>query len=181
MIPWHLKYRHSLGFAILCALLGIPFLLRTIAPTLEPYPAIILPAGAGKVSRSEGIFTFNRFEAIGIDAATGKEKQLNPSTLLRPIPVQYFHVIFDNNFGLGASPTRRIRFKYLRFPTINLKRRAANEVERSQAIKWIGDRLASEGCDPKKLILRRNRIGFDEAKRAATEPYSTNETVFRFD
>ena len=44
------KYKHIIGFFLLSAVLATPYAIKLFARRLEPYPAIIMPAGAGTVT-----------------------------------------------------------------------------------------------------------------------------------
>jgi len=84
----------DLGYTTrLSAFLLVPFAIRTLAPTLEPYPAVLLPAGTGTIKMTGGQIDLDRIAICGRAAGSDAWTRLSPSQFLNPIPPQFFPIL----------------------------------------------------------------------------------------
>ena len=91
--------------ALAAMLLG-PFAVRVLSNT-EPYPAILLPSGAGKIAVRGSEATFKHLTLYAHDSA-GHLVPIDPRRLLAPIPTHYLYAIAANDFGQREAPTQPI-------------------------------------------------------------------------
>jgi hypothetical protein len=92
--PWRIR----LLFIVLVPLLLFQLKLRT---DTEPYPAILLPSGAGLL-RSEGSFT--GFETVSTaQDSSGREYPLSTATLLDAVPTNYRLFVLQAGFGINRD------------------------------------------------------------------------------
>lgn len=129
----------SLRFSmILMILLIIPLFLRiSFGNFYEPYPAILLPSGAGKVPVQKDNFTVKYLELYSQDK-NGNWIKLNTHDLLYPIPVQYQSTIISNGFGLEKKANlgnRRIERILMKMRII--KNRDPSQRHISKANDWL--------------------------------------------
>jgi hypothetical protein len=117
------------------ALFGVPFYLRQADPSLEPYPAVLFPAGEGKLDIGGGVVAFQRIELLSLDPE-GESHELSPSEFLSPIPVQYWPGIATRGFGLVGKKHSR--------------------AELVETIQWLRARLAAAGRERDRAITVRS-------------------------
>lgn len=92
-----------IAYVLIISTLVTPFLLISrYGNSLEPYPAVVLPAGAFKISfvgDSSRIF----YKSLAGYALNGKLVSIPVAELLHPIPVHYAPGILASSFGLQGS------------------------------------------------------------------------------
>ena len=88
---------------LLAVCLFTPFALRTLSTRLEPYPAVLLPAGASRVRLNQSEVSFSR-TTLTCRGRDGNWQPLDVTRLLSPIPPWSFHDIVSNEFGLKSTP-----------------------------------------------------------------------------
>ena len=93
-----------LSFIMVIALV-VPFGLKKKSSYLEPYPAIIFPAGAGKINLNQSNITFNQSRLWG-KKPDGSWKQVRLKQFFSPIPIHYKGYIAGNSFGLKPRPQK---------------------------------------------------------------------------
>lgn len=93
---------------ILAAALCIPFAVTLLIT--EPYPAVIMPSGSGKLDLSDGTYQFVHYRAYGIDA-TGAKEPLDLLELTQAAHPQYLYVIFSNHFGLNRNSQKELKLR----------------------------------------------------------------------
>lgn len=152
--------RRQIAYKLCIALcLLIPFLLSEISPTLQPYPAILLPSGANTIYIEDNQVSFNRIELIAV-LPDRSEQLLDPTVLFAPIPQQYWPHIARLNFGLGAEKTKSISFGH--WTLMVRTRRAATDTEHAETIRWLRMQLARLGlADAVALNVRASLLTYD--------------------
>jgi hypothetical protein len=120
------NYRHTLFFLIIFVTTSIPFLFLNIkGPYFEIYPAIILPAGAGKVNSDHNDYQFNALQLYGLNSS-GDSIELNIDSFLYPIPRANLKSIIAQDF-------------FLHDILANI---------------WFGRKLNKQGCESNRFILK---------------------------
>ncbi len=160
------------------ALLVVPFGLRLLSPHLEPYPAVLLPSGAGVIPVDGDVVSFERLALVGVDAASGEEKELAPDAFLAPAPLQYLRAITGNHFGLETEREREVALRGLPFAIV-FERPEITDAERDEARAWLRARLRDAGCDDALLRVRRYRTHYDVAVREAKNEELVVEQRYR--
>ncbi|ESA36269.1 hypothetical protein N836_07970 [Leptolyngbya sp. Heron Island J] len=160
----------------LIILLGLilPFLLREVSNSLEPYPAVLQPSGATKISTSEGVLRFYKTEllAIGND---GTEQFLDPRQFFNTIPHQYWTHIARNGFGLSQPKSRSFSVGIWTLSATTILE--ASPEERIAALDWMKARLIElEMPETEKLRVQQVRTLFDIDKRMIIENEITEQT-----
>jgi hypothetical protein len=89
----------KIAFIVLVAVLLIQIPLRH-KYRLEPYPSILLPAGASVIS-DRGFIVFNQTKIAAI-ASSGKHYEVSIDELLSTVPAQYRNPIVERGFGLPS-------------------------------------------------------------------------------
>lgn len=150
-----MKSLFSLRFSLLLwVFLLLPLGIRSMSNgDLEPYPAILLPHGAGKVMIKEGIVGVGLVSLYGYDAY-GKLHKIDRAKFLSPIPPQYFDEIVKKNFGISTVNNRiqKIRLKF--FGERIVKKYASNPQDQKLAKLWLSNRLAEMGLSNSLLVIR---------------------------
>lgn len=86
--------RATLGIALI---LLVPELSRHIGASFEPFPAVLLPAGAGKLRLPDGKLTMKH---TLVEARRGGVwSEVDRARLLAPLPVHYFGEVVRADFG----------------------------------------------------------------------------------
>jgi hypothetical protein len=123
------------GRATLLIALGlvVPEYLRDSQRALEPYPAVLLPKGSGKLQVKEGKIHLRRTFASGV--RHGEWEKLDVGELMFPISEHYFLRLAGRDFGLKRS-----------------KHASPEQVTREQQTKnFFRARLAAQGFDTHKF------------------------------
>jgi hypothetical protein len=139
---------------LIALLLLVPEGLRSRAKTLEPYPAVILPAGAGTLRIKKGTVSINR--SYPTAKRHGEWEEVDVSQFLTPIAGHYFGRIAGRNFGLSGSPSA-----------------SPEERERiAQTRSWMKARLAAQGFETGEIRLMSQKvtIALSSGKRSASKP-----------
>jgi hypothetical protein len=127
----------------------VPFGLRLLAPRLEPYPAVLLPSGAGKIHVGDGRveFTSNQVWALSPDR---RWQRVDCRELLRPIPVQYLGMLVNNKFGLRDDVQAPVTLKKLglRLP---IGRPPATAEHKNVTKRWLAAGLSRLGLSAEVL------------------------------
>jgi hypothetical protein len=137
--------------AIVAGLLVVPFALRTLSSAVEPYPAVLLPAGPGKVPVSNGTAGFSVRSLLG-HRPDGSEAPLDPVTFLAPIPVQYLYALADSEFGQRTKRDGTITLRGLHV-TIDAPPPRPTASSRTAAAEWLRGKLTAAGLSPDALII----------------------------
>jgi hypothetical protein len=126
-----------------------PFALRLLAHRLEPYPAVLLPSGAGKIRVGDGRveFTSNQVWALSPDR---RWQRVDCGELLRPIPVQYLGGLVKNEFGLRDDVQASVTLKKLgvRLP---IGRPPATAEHQNVTKRWLAAGLSRLGLSAEVL------------------------------
>lgn len=153
--------------ALLLTALLVPFAVKLFA--VEPYPAVILPSGAGKLRIVDGCFQHNR-RAVFAECRDGSLEPVPPATWLDWTHAQHIGALFHQGFGLDTARRRVIGF-HGTTAVLAAYERAGNTPENVAACReWIGERL---GDDVVALVLRRSKV----TRRLESKEYVKEEVV----
>ena len=131
----------------------VPEGLRSYAKPLEPYPAVILPAGAGTIRITRGKVPTSRTFLTA--RRNGEWQEVDVDKFMAPIAEHYFSRIARRDFGLPgtrrASPAKQ-------------KRVAATK-------RWMKAKLAAQGFEAQQMRLMSERmtIALSSGKRASSK------------
>lgn len=138
---------------ILIFILSIPFCLRTFTG-IEPYPAVLLPSGAGTIEKINESITLPSKEFFGIDSS-GNWQKINMSVFLSPIPTQYLPVLLIHDFGLSidSSYYKSRRFKILKALHFINDDAATEREKRKEVEKWLKERLIKQKLNAHQIKI----------------------------
>jgi hypothetical protein len=132
--------------------LVVPEVLRALNGSLEPYPAVLLPAGAGKISLRDGGLPITR---IVLQAKrNGEWRQVDPAAFLDPMPVHFVGAIARAQFGLRSdvgAPNKPKKRLEVPPPTPNVA-----QIEQTQ--RWLRNKLRSLGYAPDALRVTKEEL-----------------------
>ena len=150
-----IKPLFSLKFTILLSIaLFFPFILRTLSSTLEPYPSILLPSGAGKINLKKEVIKVNNLSIYGYDFQ-GKLQKVDAVKFLAPIPSQYLYSIARNEFGLSTKTTEEIWIGgFGKSIKLDRKLKPINPENQKLAKLWLSDRLSQLGLSTSSILIR---------------------------
>ena len=118
----------------------VPESLRSFAKSFEPYPAVILPAGAGTIHINSGKVRVKRTFLTA--KRNGKWAEVDSSKFLAPIAEHYFGHISRRNFGLRTS-----------------KHASPRRLAKVQETKrWLKAKLAAQGFETQQLRLMEQKL-----------------------
>ncbi|HKY40419.1 MAG TPA: hypothetical protein VJN18_31010 [Polyangiaceae bacterium] len=128
--------RATLGFALCLVLPEIP---RALSGSLEPYPAVLLPAGAGKVRLPGGRATMKH---VLVEAERdGGWYEVDRAELLAPLPVHYFGEVVRGKFG----------FHDRKWHGLTAPPPAASPAQLRETKTWLRQRLSRMGFGEHRL------------------------------
>ena len=171
-----MKYPNVLYTALLSAFLVIPFTLRCFAPILEPYPAVLLPSGAGRIKAAEDQMDFVKTAIYGRVAGRETWTRLSPSKFLNPVPLEFFPPLAERYFGLSpvgpkASSTRV-------GPLLAINPRKVGDVEVRNVEQWFRGRLKGSGCEDNVLRITQEVVTVRRADGAELAVRYEHDNVF---
>ena len=136
-----------------------PFVLREVNNNFEPFPAVLQPSGASKVSTESGLIRFSRKELF-IVKSDGSTQEIDPDLFFKGIPNHYWSYIVENSFGLDE---RRVRSFSIGIWEITAATQLdASESEQNATLSWINSRLSKMGFkDVKGLRFQKTSSLFD--------------------
>ena len=163
------NHKHIIGAFLLLVLLGTPYAIFKIA-RLEPYPAILLPAGAGKILKKGNSFQFARTGIYGIDLVSGEWQRLDPASFLDPIPAHFLNAIIVNEFGLNPDLEFTVRFRGNLLPSFSYDNRSRlSEKNINDTKSWLRTRLSNHGSRDEMLLVRKVLISVNLKTREISE------------
>ncbi len=171
----------SLRFTIiLLFILFIPFCLRAILG-IEPYPAVLLPSGAGSIKKTGDQIVFNYKKLFALDNK-GEWTKIDPSRLLYPIPVQYLPNLTSNNFGFDVD-SPRVKSKTFRFLKMFhlTSERPKSEEDIREAKKWLKEKLISQHLNPSRIKFASYTQIISTRTGAVVENNIKNEKIVSLD
>ena len=154
------KYQYIVGFILLTVFLLVPFILRWYSPSLEPYPALLLPSGAHIVKIKDGSFSYNLYEIYGF-TKNGTKKKINTQSFLEPIPPYLIWNLVRHNFGL--------------------KRENLLAADRREAKQWFRQKLTKADCRADRFLLANVRYYISLDKRQLLKQETIHEKYFNLD
>jgi hypothetical protein len=167
---------------LLLTILLVPFLLRhRYGSTMEPYPAILLPAVATKDKVADTQFNA-RYKVLYGQLEDGTWRRVDERRLLYPIPVQYEGLILGREFGLkppepaGAAGIRNVlgRLGILR------PRRPTGE-DQAAAKRWVKEKLREQGFTRSVLKIAQREEVVAVPGGEIVEAKNTDEKIIHLD
>lgn len=149
-----MKCPNLLYTILLAIILVVPFLIRA-GPT-EPYPAVLLPSGAGKVNSTGQQIDSDRTAIYAKLAGHDAWIRLSPGELLHPVPVQYFPTLAQRYFGLVPTPHQILKLGFL---AIDTQPKISDEDVKG-AKQWLRQRLTETGYDDGVLRVTQEIVTF---------------------
>lgn len=180
----------SLSLLLACVLLP-PFLLRIAYPSLEPYPAVLLPAGAGTIAIGRGEVRFARVALWGRkDGDDLHWAMIDAEDFLRPLPAHFLNAVAGNSFGLNPAKNK------LRPLPTRLNSALESEVagilngylgekvtpaEVQSGKRWLGQKLSRFGYVSTEMRITLDELTFDIESREITAVENLHEDILRLD
>jgi hypothetical protein len=154
-------------------LLAIPLLLAQIPlrKITEPYPALLMPAGASLLRQGVPVDTVER--EIYIEDGAGRRQTIAAQDLLANVPTLYRPYLLGRGLGLlSERDVRRIRLGKGRALQLG---RPLEAHQAAETRAWLRARAMKLGfADPARLILLTRTI-FRQAERPSAPPIRTEE------
>ncbi|MCC0177964.1 hypothetical protein I4641_13350 [Waterburya agarophytonicola K14] len=174
-----MQYPNLLLTLGLSCLLFPPFLLKMLSASLEPYPAIILPAGAHQVDLDSTQVNFSRISLWGKQLPDNSWTRIDSEKFLEPIPHEYLTHIVNNSFGLKTSKKEADNALKKKFITILNNKITADEIEDTK--QWLRNQLTQLNCDSSELMVTEEKIAFDVSTGKIVSLKIINEKLFKLD
>ena len=92
----------------------------------EPYPAVIMPSGSGRMDLSDDSYTFHHYRAYGV-LDNGDNEAIDLLKLIEPAHRQYLYAIFTNQLGLHTHSTKEIKIRGTKWCIVNYQQRGATK------------------------------------------------------
>ena len=170
---------------LLAFILLPPFVLKTLKPHLEPYPAIILPSGANTVDVGVRDISFSRTNLWGKHEKDNTWTRIDLETFWPPLPSQYFGPIVRNSLGLKLGREGILKLpkgKILKLPQrINFLSNKVTPLEVQNAKHWWRQKLVRSGYASDEIIITSEKVKFDVETGKIIKIKRSHEEMFRLD
>ena len=176
----------NLSLTLLLAFILLPpFALKTLyGDLLEPYPAIILPSGAGKADVGAREISFKKTSLWGKYEKDNTWTRVNVETFLAPIPVHFLYAITRNSLGLKSAEERTIKLegRIIKLPQeIKILSKKVTPSEVKSAKHWWRQKLGQSGYASDELMITSEQVKFDIETGKIIEIKRSNEEIIRLD
>lgn len=162
----------AIRMVIAFCLIG-PFLLREADRTLEPYPAVLQPSGAYKVSTKDAV-KFRKKQLLAVEN-DGSEHEIHTDDFMGDIPSHYWSYVADSRYGLASEKERTVALGRWRLTLVTHKE--ASPTERKEALRWIHARLRAQGIDDAAIIRIREIDTFWDVQSGTEVKRETKEQI----
>src|SRR5260370_26309895 len=146
-----MKYPNTLYTALLSTVLVVPFAITFLAPVLETYQAVQLPAGGGRIKTTGDQLDLGTTTIYGKVAGRDAWTRLSLPEFLRPIPPEFSSLLVQRYFGL--IPVGPIANRTRVGVVITIDPRKVPEEEVKNAKQWLRARLKESGCEDNVLRI----------------------------
>ena len=153
-----MKNPNTVYTVLLFLVLVVPFAIAFLAPTLEPYPAVLLPSGAGTIKTTGDQMDLSRTSIYAKVLGNGSWTRLSPPQFLSPIPAEFFPPLAQRCFGLRPVEAAPYRTRVGVAVTINP--RQVDEKKIASAKQWLRARLTESGCEDSVLRITQEVVTF---------------------
>ena len=165
---------------LLSCLLIPPFVLKTVFPTLEPYPAIILPAGSDTVNIEDSKVSFVKTSVWAKPKDKAKSwSQIDSEKFLAPIPVYYLKYIVLTSFGFESKQLKTASVWKKKYDSILNNKITSEEIAETK--NWFGQKLNKSGYISDEFMVISEEITFDVNSGKIVLREKIDEKVFRLD
>jgi hypothetical protein len=172
-----MKYPNILWTTLLSGLLLVPFAIAFLAPTLEPYPAVLLPSGAGSIKTTGDQMDLSRTSIYGKVLGSGSWTRLSPPQFLSPIPADFFPPLAQRYFGL--RPVEAAPYRTRVGVVVTIKPRQVDEKEIASAKQWLRARLKESGCEDSVLRITQETVTFRRSDGAEIGVKNQDDKIFQ--
>lgn len=140
--------------------------MRKISGELEPYPAVIFPAGANLIDLDDPI-VFEEKKVFGFKEATGEQVPLDVQIFFPYMRNLHFSELIDNEFGLFPENVT-IAAQDEIFGNVKISYRTRTTLDEVQdAKKWIQEKLQKRGLSDSLIVVRNYHVTINVKKRKA--------------
>ncbi|MBV9873258.1 MAG: hypothetical protein JO025_00895 [Verrucomicrobia bacterium] len=171
-----MKYSNTIYTVALSIVFFVPFAVAFVAPTLEPYPALLLPSGAGTIKTTEDQMDFTRTSIFGKRAVGDSWTRLSPSQFLSPIPPEFFPSLAQRYFAL--RPVAPVPYRTRVGVVIKVNPRKVDEKDIPRAKEWLRTRLKETGCEDSLLRISQEVVTIRRSDGAELGVRNEDDSIF---
>lgn len=171
-----MKYPNTIYTVLLLLTLVVPFAIAFVAPTLEPYPAVLLPSGAGKINTTGDQLDLSRTSLYGKALGSGSWTRLSPPQFLHPIPAEFFPPLAQRCFGL--QPVEPTPYRTRVGIVVTISPRKVDEKEIARAKEWLRTRLKESGCEDSLLRISQEVVTIRRSDGAELGVRNEDDKIF---
>lgn len=171
---------HFLSLAAVAGVVVLPFALLKLHAALEPVPAILLPSGAYRADvRQTEVTSINLLAWARSREFPQEWTRVEPARLIAPIPVQSFHDIAQDGFGLTPTRPAPLWVRGIGHMVTRPARISDTDAEETRA--WLRARLETLGFGSDELRITRERQTIDKRTRRVLQQEVLHEARYRLD
>ena len=127
-------------------------MLREKSSALEPFPAVLQPSGASKVTTEDSVLIFYKTQLIALKT-DGSEQRVDTAAFMGNIPRHYWQKIASSRYGLEAGTSKGTSLGPWMLAIAADE--PASSTERKEALDWIHARLRAQGIEQVKTLRTR--------------------------
>jgi hypothetical protein len=171
-----MKYPNSIYTVALLTVLVVPFAIAFLASPLEPYPAVLLPSGAGMIKTAGDQLELPRTSIYGKVPGKDSWTRLSPSLFLSPIPPEFLPPLTQRYFGL--RPVEPVPYRTRLGLVIKINPRKVDEKEIPRAKEWLRTRLKESGCEDSLLRVSQEVVTIRRSDGAELGVRNEDDNIF---
>jgi hypothetical protein len=174
-----IKHKRVIFLFLLGIFLFVPYVLKLLSyGALEPYPAIVFPAGASKLKLEANSYTFKDLGIYCLDLKAKEWKRQDAYSFLEPIPVQNLSSIIKNEFGLNPNLKHQVKFRRISLGFSYENAQALSEANIDLTKAWLRGRLAEHGCHDNFLLVKTRYIAIGRETQMTSEVNKIDEKLY---
>lgn len=147
--------------SLFAILLIVPFIIRSLAPALEPYPAVVLPLGIGMFNIKDSLIEMQTIK-INVLSKSNTWHEIDAEELIGPIPERYFYQIYSNGMGYNKNNYKTIKTAF--WDNTIIPKKSSNDNKINILNNFYKKNLHKNGFDDKtfKLVITNKIINVNK-------------------
>lgn len=174
------RYPNTWLTLLLSCLLIPPFIIKTLYPSLEPYPAVILPSGSNTINIEDSKVSFSKTSVWAKQNSRAKTwTEIDSRKFIEPIPGYYLQHIALNSFGFESKAKKTGSILKRKHDSILSSKITSDEIAATK--NWFKQKLNKSGYVSDEFMVVSEEITFDINTGKIASRKKIDEQIFKLD